>query len=59
MEFFVALVLFFIIFTMASGVLAVGMAVGYLVLFGMLPWWVIFPVMAAVIWWLGAERVDN
>ncbi len=56
MEVFVGLALFFILFSVGAGIIAMGMAFGYLIIVtGIFPWWVIIPVIAGWIWWLGGQ----
>lgn len=59
MELFVALALLFIGFSMGAGFLAVGMALGYvLIVTSVLPWWVIVTGLAAWVWWLGGKAPE-
>ncbi len=56
MEFFVALALFFILFSLSAGFIAIGMAFGYFIIVtGILPWWVIIPVLVGWFWRLGGQ----
>ncbi len=57
MEFFVAIALFFIFFSLASGFLALGMALGYIIIVTTVaPGWLLVLVGVGVIWHLGSEE---